>query len=163
MESSSFGNSSGDSCSCLSFYKPLFGLSVNILFRVFGFFSNTRSYGLLPLAVAAVLKANRRHDKPAVPLCKMIVLSALSRSFKVLIRRSIFQFPRWSRIGHSTCFMKWSAQNCLNFLLRNFVAGSVLILFGIPNTATYVFKNYYFIGRWFSEKFTVWPICFMVY
>ena len=129
-ESSFFGNSSGDSWSCSLFFKHLFGLSVNVLFKVFGFFPNTRTYGLLPLAVAAVLKANRRRDRPGVSLCRMIVLSALSRSFKVLIRRSVLQFSRWSRVGHSTCFMNWSVQNSLNLSLQNFVAGLSLFFSG---------------------------------
>ena len=131
---------------------------------LFGFFPNTRLYGLLPLVVAAVLRANRRRDGHVVPLFRMIVLSALSRSFKVLIRRSVSPFPRWSRIGHSTCFMKWSAHNCLNFSLWSIVTGLVLILFGIRNSAAYVFKNSItlsvvaFRKNFASGQFVFWSI-----
>ena len=105
VKSSSLGNSSGVSRSCLSFSKYFIGFSVSIRFTVFGFLPNTRSNGLLPLAVAAVLRPNKRCERPVVPLFKIIVLSALSRLFSLLMRRFILPFPRWSRIGHSICCM----------------------------------------------------------
>ena len=133
VESSSLGKSYGVSCSASSVSKQVFGLSDIICFMVFGFLPNTNSNGLFLLTAATVLRANSNQAKPAFPCSVTIVLSALNFSLSVLIRRSIFPFPRWSRTGHSMCLIKCSFQNCLNVPPRNMVAGSVLILFGIPN------------------------------
>ena len=135
VESSSFGKSSGDICIALSVSKQVFGFSVRRVFIVFGLRPNASSNGLLLLAAKAVLRANRRRANPAFPFSVNIDFSARRHSLIVRISRSIFPFPRWSRTGHSICFMKKSLQNSLNFLPRNIVAGSVLILFWIPNCA----------------------------
>ena len=106
VESSSLGKSSGDSCSVSSFSKQFFGFSVIISLMVFGFLPNTCSNGLVLLAAAAVLRANSNRARSVFPRSVIIVLSALNLSLSVLIKRSIFPFPRWSRIGHSICLMK---------------------------------------------------------
>ena len=99
VESSSLGKSSGDSCSVSSFSKQFFGFSVIISLMVF-------ANGLVLLAAAAVLRANSNRARPVFPRSVIIVLSALNLSLSVLIKRSIFPFPRWSRIGHSIYLMK---------------------------------------------------------
>ena len=82
-------------------------------------------------------KANSISDSPVLSLFTNMPLFVLSRSFIVLIIRSILPFPRWSRIVHSTCFFSHTLQKSLRRLLLNIVAGSVLIILGIPCQAMY--------------------------
>ena len=128
VESSSFGNSSGDSFRASSFSEQVFGFSVMISFMVFGLRTNTCSNGLILMAAAAVLRTNSNRARPAFPRSMIIDFSALNLSLIVLIRRSIFPFLRWSPIGHSMCLKECSLQNCLNASPRNIVVGFVLIL-----------------------------------
>ena len=80
-------------------------------------------------------------ERPKLSLSTTIFLFVLSLSFIVRFSRSNFPFPRWSLTGHSTCFISVFWQNYSKPLLRNIVAGSVLIFCGIPCLSMYLFKN----------------------
>ena len=99
------------------------------------------SYGDFPFFVGYIRSANSILERPELSLSTTFFLFVLSLSFIGRISRSIFPFSRWSLTGHSTCFISIFWQNYSNRLLRNIVAGSVLIFYGIPCLSMYLFKN----------------------
>ena len=75
------------------------------------------------------------------PSLLLFSYSFLVVRFLVRISLSIIPFPLWSLIGHSMWFMYHSLQNSLILWLLKIVAGSVLIVLGIPCLVMYFFKN----------------------
>ena len=110
-------------------------------FIVFGSWPVYRSYGDFFVADGFIRNANSTSDRPVLSFVIIVFWFALSRSFIFRINLSTFPFSLWSRIGHSTRIMCHFLQNYLNLLLLNIVAGSVLIVFGIPCLVMYLCKN----------------------
>ena len=134
MAESSLERSSGDSCSVYSkiLTKVYFGFSVIILFIVFGFQPISFSNGLILLAIAAVLKSNKRRDEPVFlySITMDLSVSSIQYQFHVLFSRLIFPLSQRSRTGHSKCWMKGSLQNWQSVLRRN-------TIFGVPNSSKF--------------------------
>ena len=70
-------------------------------FTVLGFRPICFSNGELPSFSLFTLSEYRISDRPDLSFVKIICLFVRNRSFIVLIKRSIFPFPLWSRTGHT--------------------------------------------------------------